>query len=142
MAKFDLNNLPKSVRIKVISEFYDIVSSLKKREEIALFLGDLLSPDEIAMLHRRVQVAIMLKQGYTFDEIINKLRVGQSKITKVKESLDRHGEGYQLAIRRSKKIYKKHQFSSSKKYPSTSLIWKLMDEINKTKTKAKKKKSD
>jgi len=151
MAKFNLNDLPKQARIQLIGEFYDAFNSLKDRKEIRLFLRDLLTPDEIAMFHRRIQVALLLKEGYHFEEITQRLKVGKNKITKVKSSLDRHGEGYDLVIERLKKIQEKRQEEiirkhkrstiagpSLRRYPGFSIFLELIDEIKENKLRRMK----
>jgi TrpR-related protein YerC/YecD len=79
MGRFHLNKLPKEKRIQMIVEFYDVIASLKNREEIRLFFKDLLTPDEIATLMRRIEVATLLIAGYTYDQISNILGVGREK---------------------------------------------------------------
>jgi len=93
MAKFYLNNLPKEQRIKMIAEFYDTIDCLSKRDEVRLFFRDLLSPDEIAMLVRRIEVAILLLAGFTIREVVDVLKVGADKVLRVRRSLGRHGGG-------------------------------------------------
>ena len=143
MAKFRLNNLPKEKRIQMIAEFYDTINSLKNREEVRLFFRDLLTPDEIAMLMRRVEVAALLLSGFTYQQIGNLLGVGSDKITNVQRSLIRHGEGYKISIKRllqlrkdrikkTKKIEKTQRSAFKqlkKKYPLHFLLFNLVDEI-------------
>ena len=107
MVRFDINRVDKSYRIAIIGEFYDAISCLKNRADTKIFFRDLLMPNEIAMLHRRIQVAIMLNEKHTFDEIIQKLGVGSTTIRNVKKSLERHGEGYDLIIKRFQKLQDK-----------------------------------
>ena len=103
MAKFYLNQLPEKERTKLIGKFYDAINCLKTREEVRSFFRDLLSPDEIAMLVRRIEVARFLRKGITYEEIRAKLGVGKDKVTNVQKSLSRHGEGYNLMIERLEK---------------------------------------
>ena len=67
MATFHLDSLPKSKRIQMIGEFYDVISSLKDRSEVRFFFKDLLTPDEIANLMRRVEIAVLLSAHFTYD---------------------------------------------------------------------------
>ena len=69
MGTFHLNDLPKKKRIQMIGEFYDMIGSLKNRAEVRLFLKDLLMPDEIATLMRRIEVAVLLNAGFTYAQI-------------------------------------------------------------------------
>jgi TrpR-related protein YerC/YecD len=143
MAKFSLNDLPKEKRIQMIAEFYDTINSLKNREEIRLFFKDLLTPDEIAMLMRRIEVAALLLGGFTYEQIRELLKVGKDKITNVQKSLIKDGRGYKIAIKRLlnlrkkrikklKKIEKSYEsrFERLKsKYPLYFLLFNLIDEL-------------
>lgn len=128
--------------MKLIGEFYDTLASLRGRKEIRLFLKDLLSPDEIAMLHRRVQVALLLEAGMTFDEIAAKLRTGKDKVANVKKALERDGRGYRMVIKRLKKLKVKRlkavktkqrgdrgMLRLKSRYPGAFLLFNLFDEI-------------
>jgi TrpR-related protein YerC/YecD len=142
MSRFNINKASKGYRIQIIGEFYDLVSCLKNRNEVQLYIKDLLFPDEIAMFHRRTQIAIMLKENHTFDEIKSKLHVGNSTIEGVKRALERHGEGYDLLIKRFQKLQDKKnekrvevhkrktaQYPSIRRYAGGSLIADMLDEL-------------
>lgn len=144
MGKFYLNKVPEQERIKMIAEFYDIINCLKNRDEIRLFFRDLLSPDEIASLVRRIQVAILLLAGFTYEEISKTIGAGKDKISNVQRSLEKHGQGYRLAIKKYKRrkgaeIRKRSRIAKAgtkmmgepgylkAKYPSMFLISNLLD---------------
>ena len=75
MSTFHLNSLPKQNRIQMIGEFYDMVDSLKDRNEVRLFVKSLLTADEIANLMRRIEIAVLLSGNYRYKEIIKMLGV-------------------------------------------------------------------
>jgi TrpR-related protein YerC/YecD len=143
MAKFSLNKLPEKQRIEMIAEFYDTIHSLKGRDEVRLFFRDLLMPDEIAMLMRRVEIAVLLQAGFTYEQISELLGVGKGKITNVQKSFGRHGEGYKVVIqrileRRKSKIQKakkrakvrQSDFERMKqRYSGSFLLLNLIDEL-------------
>lgn len=145
---FSLNKLPKKERIKLIGEFYDIFASLKGREEVRSFLKDLLNPDEIGNLMRRIDVAILLTLGFTYDETSKLLNVSHSKITAVQKVLAHKGEGYKTVIKRvlerrtkrkiketmkQRKIIRKQEKPDiealKKKYSLHFLFWNILDEF-------------
>lgn len=144
MGKFDLNKLPKEKRIQMIAEFYDVITFLKNREEVRLFLKDLLTVDEIATFMRRIEVAALLMAGYTFDQITKLLKVGRGKVSNVQRVLAKGGQGYKIVIKRllekrkrKLKIQKKREralvseFERLKqKYPLHFLLFNLIDEIS------------
>jgi TrpR-related protein YerC/YecD len=100
MTTFHLNSLPKEKRIQMIGEFYDTIDSLKDRNEVRLFLKDLLSADEIANLMRRIEIAVLLSAEYKYDEIIRMLGVGRAKISGVHKCLLQDDSGYQIIVKR------------------------------------------
>lgn len=144
MGKFYLNKLPKEKRIQMIAEFYDVIASLKNREEVRLFFKDLLTPDEIAIFMRRIEVATLLLAGYTYDQIAKLLGTGKGKVTNVQKVLAKSGQGYKLVIKRllgARKRRLKIQRKRTKamlsdferlkqKYPLYFLLFNLIDEIS------------
>jgi len=144
MARFSLHKLPEQKRVQMLAEFYDAISSLKGREEVRSFFRDLLTPDEIAMLMRRIEVAILLQSGFTYEQIGSLLGVGRDTITNVQHSLHRHGNGYKIVVERLlklrkgrvKKRRKQEKIGSStfeylkNKYPFGLLLLNLIDELS------------
>lgn len=107
MGKFKLNNIPKKERIKLIGSFYDAINCAQNREELRFILRDLLTPDEIGMLAKRIEVALLLLEGQTFDQIVDDIKVSKDKINNVRHSLEIHGEGYKLIQKGLEKKNKK-----------------------------------
>lgn len=100
MPAFRLNSLTKEKRIQMIGEFYDVIDSLKDRKEVGLFFRDLLTPEEIAALMRRIEIAVLLNAGFSYRKIIKLLGVGRSKITNVYKCLERDNSGYKIIVDR------------------------------------------
>lgn len=143
MGVFNLNSLPKENRIQMIGEFYDTINSLKDRNEIRLFFKDLLNPNEIAMLMRRLEIAVLLDAGFTYEKIIKLLKVSRIKIAAVHKTLSVEGNGYKIAIERlienrQKRIKRQKEeklntlgFNSIKrKYPLHFAIFNLLDSLS------------
>jgi len=141
MGRFHLNSLPKEKRIQMIGEFYDTIDSLKGRQEIRLFFKSLLTADEIAMLMRRIEIAVLLSANYNYHNIIEMLDVGSDKIASVHKSLLQDDSGYKIIVKRLienrkarlKRIKKEDRKKSSsfatlkKKYPGHFLLNNLLD---------------
>ncbi len=100
MPVFHLNKLPKEKRIQMIGEFYDMVDSLKDRNEVRLFFKSLLGPDEIASLMRRIEIAMLLSLGYKYEDIIKKMKVGRDKISSVHKAFMQDDSGYAIIVKR------------------------------------------
>lgn len=107
MTTFHLNSLPKEKRIQMIGEFYDIIDSLKDRNEVRFFFKSLLGADEIANLMRRIEIAVLLSGNFKYDEIIKTLKVGRDKISNVQKNLLQDDSGYKVIVERLIKNRKK-----------------------------------
>ena len=142
MGIFHLNDLPKEKRIQMIAELYDVINSLKNRNEVRLFFKDLLMPDEIATLMRRIEIAVLLTAGFTYNQISEMLGVGRGKISNVQRVLQREGNGYKIIIERLlndrkkrlkiKKIKETDQSDFEvlkKKYPGYFALNNLIDKV-------------
>lgn len=100
MPVFHLNDLPKEKRIQMIGEFYDMIDSLKDRNEVRLFIKSLLTADEIATLMRRIEIAVLLSGKFTYNQIIELLGTGVAKISSVQKALNQDDSGYKIIIKR------------------------------------------
>jgi len=141
MVTFHLNSLPKQNRIQMIGEFYDMIDSLKNRNEVRFFFKSLLTADEIAMLMRRIEIAVLLQGGYNYRSINNIVGVGSDKISRVQKSLDQDDSGYKFIVKRlienRKKRLKKiknaekeaGKNSALRKYPSARILPDLLDAV-------------
>lgn len=148
MSYFKLNRLPKEKRIRMLGEFYDMIASLKNREEVREFFKDLLTPNELGNLMSRIEIALLLNLGFSYNEIYKFLKVGKDKILNVSKKLER-GKGYRIVIerliekrkkRKIKEIKSQLKFARKtkpfnieylkKKYPFYFLISNLVDELS------------
>jgi TrpR-related protein YerC/YecD len=96
----NLSDIEKKV---FLGELYDMIALLKNREEVKQFFKDLLTLSEVVMVSRRLQVAKMLLEGYTYREIQKKLKVGVSTVVSVERWLNQGFGGYRNIIQRHKK---------------------------------------
>ena len=71
---------------------------VKKPAETAIFLQDLLTANEVRNLSIRLRIAKLLLAGLTYEEVIDKLHVSSSTITKVSIWLEQGGEGFKNVI--------------------------------------------
>lgn len=142
--KVRYHDLSEDERKKYLGEFYSMIALLKTREEVKKFFKDLLTLSEIVMISRRIQVAKMLLEGYTHQEIRKKMKVGFNNISQVDRWLNNGFGGYRKVIQEYKKKNKfKNNFNRNedlsfsfgwlkKKYPSNYLLsFLLSNETNK-----------
>jgi len=119
-----------------LGEFYDMIALLKNRDEVKQFFKDLLTLSEVVMVSRRLQIAKMLLEGFTYRDIRTKLKVGISTIISVERWLNQGFGGYRNIIQRHKKQERKFKeyepalpFSLNhlrKKYPLHFLLWNMV----------------
>ena len=82
-------------------DFAKAFASIHNSVEAANFIKDLLSEGEVIMLARRLQIARLLDQGYTYDEIERAMKVSNTTIAKVQTWLNLYGEGYRMVLKRT-----------------------------------------
>ncbi len=101
MAKYQ-SKLPKKEVEKIFYQLCLAISQTKKPKDAAELLRDLLSFQEAEMIAKRLKVAELLLDGLTYQEITEKLKVGNSTIARVYEWLKISGEGYRQAVKKTK----------------------------------------
>jgi len=96
MSKVSRRVLDKRLESYIFEVFLKTISDLKTKEEVKVFIEDLLSPSEKIMLIKRLAIAILLTKGYTWDKIDHTLKVSRPTIMTVSYFL-KHGQngGYQ-----------------------------------------------
>jgi TrpR-related protein YerC/YecD len=97
------SRLSPNQRQELIIFLCQAIQSLRNEEEVAKFLTDLLSPPEIEMLSKRLEVAMLIIQGYTYADIRKKLNVGFNTISRIQAWTQHSGEGFKIALGRRKK---------------------------------------
>ena len=79
---------------EIKSLFTEIIALLSHPQDIADFLDDFLTPTERIVLSKRITVALLLKQGYSYEVIIKTLKVSAPTISGVSLKLKYSGKGY------------------------------------------------
>jgi len=115
---------------------YKIITELDSQQGARNFLKDLLTSSELLMISNRIAIAMMLLNGFRYEDIIKKLKVGVGTINNVSKWLYNGFGGYLKELRRSKKTGKSFNEMPTndwemlkKKYPAHFLIFNLMDKI-------------
>lgn len=92
-----------------IYKFWDAITLLEDREEVIAFLKDLLTPTEIRMLAKRLQIADMLAKGYKYEDIRNYARVTGQTISSVNNRLNFGNDGLIKILQKLDKIEQARQ---------------------------------
>lgn len=101
MAKFSkAHRLPKEKKQKVLLELCTALVMVKKLQEAAKLLGDLLSDQEIEMVGKRLQIAKLLLREKTYEEIMEDVKVSAPTIARVNLWLQQAGEGFRMVMKR------------------------------------------
>lgn len=90
MGKVKYHDVNPRERYEIIGDFFDVVSGLGSKKETFDFFFGLLTPGEILMLARRIQIAQMLLEGLSYEDIRGKIGASNQTITKTDRWL--HGE--------------------------------------------------
>ncbi len=124
-----------------LSMFYGMVENLNSREEIKNFFKDLLTPSEVVMIARRLEVASLLLEGYSHIEIKTKMKIGFTTIANVERWLRGGFGGYEKTIKKYRKDREKKTTEKSvsafdrirRKYPAHFLLCNALMEVKKRK---------
>ncbi len=91
------------LRGKQLDQLFDAILSLKTREECYKFFDDVATMNEIQSLTQRLQVAKMLNEGSTYNEIERQTKASTATISRVRRCLDYGSGGYETVLERTVK---------------------------------------
>ncbi len=93
----------KSLHNEKTDILFDVILSLKTREECYAFFEDLCTVKELSAMVQRYEVAGLLDQGKTFSVISEETGASTATIARVNKCLQ-YGEGYSMALKRSQEL--------------------------------------
>ncbi|MFB4214013.1 YerC/YecD family TrpR-related protein [Shouchella sp. JSM 1781072] len=88
------------LRGKELDQLFQAILSLKDVEEAYEFFDDLCTINEIQSLAQRLEVARMLRDGYTYHKIETETGASTATISRVKRCLNYGNDGYRLTLDR------------------------------------------
>ena len=93
----------KKIRTQEVEDMFEAILTLQNIEECFYFFEDICTTNEILSFAQRYQVARMLDDNHTYQDIAEKSGASTATISRVKRSMaDGHG-GYELVFERLKK---------------------------------------
>ncbi|ADQ15266.1 YerC/YecD family TrpR-related protein [Halanaerobium hydrogeniformans] len=95
--------MSRKVDDKFTDQLFKAILLLKDEKECYDFFRDIATVGEIKALGQRLEVARMLKEGYTYDQIVEETGVSTATISRVKRSLEYGEDGYNLILARLNK---------------------------------------
>ncbi len=120
MPKIKVHSVDKREKYRITSELFEVIISLKSKREVFGFLFGLLTPSEILMIARRLQIAKMLSEEKGYNAISKKLGVSHQTINKVEQWLHGDEERNELIENKINKIKKKRK-NDKRNYNSSML---------------------
>ena len=88
------------LRGKELDQLFNCILSLKDLEECYQFFDDLCTINEIQSLAQRLEVARMLRLGYTYHKIETETGASTATISRVKRCLNYGNDGYKMTLDR------------------------------------------
>ena len=79
---------------------YKAILQLKTEDECMKFFDDLCTVTELQAMEQRYQVAVLLKQGLIYSEILEQTGASSATISRVNRSLQYGADGYAIAFER------------------------------------------
>ncbi|MBM4402017.1 MAG: hypothetical protein FJ044_02130 [Candidatus Cloacimonetes bacterium] len=93
MTKVSRLKLGSTQKAKIIDRLWEALS-LKNKDEIQEFWGRILTPTEITMFAKRVEVLKQVNRGLSYSEIRGKLKVTDNTINKMSNVIHRVGDAF------------------------------------------------
>ncbi len=93
----------KKLHTEAVDTLFDAILSLETKEECYTFFEDLATVNEILSLSQRFEVATMLRDKKTYQDIAQKTGASTATISRVNRSLIYGNDGYELVLNRMKK---------------------------------------
>lgn len=85
--------LNKKIKYDLINEFWFALGKLN-RQEIELFFKDILSPTEIIILSKRIEILKQLRKRNKWMDIADNIKVTEATIAKMSEKLQKANESF------------------------------------------------
>lgn len=92
----------KKLHTEAVDTLFDAILSLNTREECYTFFEDLATINEVLSLSQRFEVAAMLRDKKTYQEIAQKTGASTATISRVNRSLIYGNDGYEMVLNRMK----------------------------------------
>ncbi len=88
------------IHTEAVDKMFDAVLALNSREECYRFFEDLATINEILSLSQRFEVAAMLREKHTYQDIAEKTGASTATISRVNRSLNYGSNGYEMVLKR------------------------------------------
>lgn len=120
MSKVKFYSISDEERRMLFSDLFEVLSSLKTKQEIIDFQIGLLTPSELLMISRRIQIAKMLIAGDSYEKITKKVRVSHMTISRIERWLLADESRNKFVSQKIKRLEKQSSLNRKKKYKKIS----------------------
>ena len=90
----------KKITVDMINDLYDLILSLKSREDCKLLFEDLCTNKEVEQMAQRVFSARLLMDGFTYNEIMEKTDISSATLSRVSRCVQ-YGKGYKTFLKKN-----------------------------------------
>lgn len=103
------------IRGRVLDQLFNSILTLETLEDCYIFFDDLCTVNELQSMAQRLEVARMLREGYTYHQIEADTGASTATISRVKRCLNYGNDGYKMALERLEKLNKLDRENQEKK---------------------------
>ena len=90
-------------RNALTDSLFDVILSLRDREECYRFFDDLCTVKEISDMSQRLEAAKLLLEGKTYEQIVKSAEISTATISRINRCIQYGAGGYQTIIERMQK---------------------------------------
>ncbi|MBR2309645.1 MAG: helix-turn-helix domain-containing protein [Oscillospiraceae bacterium] len=83
-----------------LEQLFDAILALRSREECSKFFEDICTIKEVLDMAQRLDVAVLLDKGVSYQAIAQQINVSTATISRVSRCLNYGSGGYKLALER------------------------------------------
>lgn len=84
----------------ITDRLFEAIMQLKTQKEYYKFFEDICTVNELKSFAQRFEVATMLKNGSTYEEVVDKTGMSTATIARIKRCLNYGPGGYRLVLNR------------------------------------------
>lgn len=95
--------MTKKIRTEEVEHLFEAVLTLQDKEECFKFFEDICTVNELLSIAQRYEVAKMLRDKRTYNEISEKTGASTATISRVNRSLNYGSDGYDMVFERIEK---------------------------------------
>ncbi|MCD7954360.1 MAG: YerC/YecD family TrpR-related protein [Lachnospiraceae bacterium] len=92
--------MSKDIHTEAVDALFEAILSLENKDECYRFFGDVCTINELLSLSQRFEVARMLSESRTYQDIADKTGASTATISRVNRSLNYGNDGYEIVLKR------------------------------------------